>query len=113
MSPKFGDIYYLWILLNKIKEDIRIINRIVRESYKDAFYALGLLNIDREYISSINEIRHWATASFCRSLFVMLITSDSLLMHAHVFKQTYKCLSNDFIHVREQKIGVRGKYTNL
>ncbi|CAH1426030.1 unnamed protein product [Lactuca virosa] len=113
VSPKAGDIYYLRILLNKIKgptcyEDIKKINGIVHDSYKDACYALGLLDDDREYISSINETHHWATASFCRSLFVMLITSDSLSSPAHVFEETYQCLSDDVIHVREQEIGVRG-----
>ncbi|CAH1432511.1 unnamed protein product [Lactuca virosa] len=113
VSPKAGDIYYLRILLNKIKgptcyEDIKKINGIVHDSYKDACYALGLLDDDREYISSINETHHWATTSFCRSLFVMLITSDSLSSPAHVFEETYQCLSDDVIHVREQEIGVRG-----
>ncbi|KAL7616464.1 hypothetical protein Lser_V15G00051 [Lactuca serriola] len=113
VSPKAGDIYYLRILLNKIKgptcyEDIKTINGIVHDSYKDACYALGLLDDDREYISSINETHHWATASFCRSLFVMLITSDSLSSPAHVFEETYQCLSDDVIHIREQEIGVRG-----
>nr|KAJ0204989.1 hypothetical protein LSAT_V11C500262960 [Lactuca sativa] len=97
------------ILLNKIKgptcyEDIRTIN-----GTKDACYALGLLDDDREYISSINETHHWATAFFCRSVFVMLITSDSLSRSVHVFEETYKCLFDDVIHVREQEIGIRAK----
>ncbi|XP_023741901.2 uncharacterized protein LOC111889982 [Lactuca sativa] len=113
VSPKAGDIYYLRILLNKIKgptsyEDIKTINGIVHDSYKDACYALGLLDDNREYISSINETHHWATTSFCRSLFVMLITSDSLSSPAHVFEETYQYLSDDVIHVHEQEIGVRG-----
>nr|KAJ0188861.1 hypothetical protein LSAT_V11C900488340 [Lactuca sativa] len=113
MSPKSGDIYYLWILLNKIKgptcyEDIRTINGIMHESYKDACYALGLLDVDREYISSINETHYWATASFCRSLFVMLITLDCLSRTTHVFKEMFKSLSDDVIHVREQEISIRG-----
>lgn len=118
VSPKSGDIYYLRILLNKVKgptcyEDIKTVDGTVYDSYKDACYALGLLDDDREYISSINETHHWASASFCRSLFVMLITSDSLSRPDHVFKETYKCLSDDVIHVREQEIGVTGKYNDL
>ncbi|CAH1426925.1 unnamed protein product [Lactuca virosa] len=113
VSPKSGDVYYLRILLNKVKgptcyEDIRTVNGTVYDSYKDACYALGLLDDDREYISSIQETHHWATASFCRSLFVMLITSDSLSRPHHVFKETYNCLSDDVVHVREQEIGVKG-----
>nr|KAJ0217388.1 hypothetical protein LSAT_V11C300120120 [Lactuca sativa] len=36
----------------------------------------------------------------------MLITLDSLSMYAHVFKEKYKCLSNDVIHVCEQEVDV-------
>ncbi|CAI9277014.1 unnamed protein product [Lactuca saligna] len=93
VSPKSGDLYYLCILLNKVKgptcyEDIRTVNGTICDSYKDAYYALGLLDDDIEYISSIHETYYWVIASFCRSLFVMLITSDSLSRHHHVFKET-------------------------
>nr|KAJ0190538.1 hypothetical protein LSAT_V11C800411840 [Lactuca sativa] len=103
VSPKSGDVYYLRILLNKAKgptcyEDIRTVNSTVYESYKDVCDAL-------EYISSIHETHHWAIASFCRSLFVMLITSDSLCRPHHVFKVTYNCLFDDVVHIREQEIG--------
>ncbi|CAH1446995.1 unnamed protein product [Lactuca virosa] len=112
VSPKSGDVYYFRILLNKVKGptcygNIRTVNETVYESYKDACYALGLLDDDREYISSIYETHHWATVSFCGSLFVMLITSDSLSRPHHVFKETYNCLSDDVVHIREQEIGVR------
>ncbi|CAH1433200.1 unnamed protein product [Lactuca virosa] len=43
-----------------------------------------------------------------KSLFVMLITPDSLSRPHHVFKETYNCLSDDVVHVREQEIGVKG-----
>nr|KAJ0205286.1 hypothetical protein LSAT_V11C500296760 [Lactuca sativa] len=93
VSPKFGDVYYLRLLLNKVKgptcyEDIRIVNGTVYESYKDACYALGLLDDDR------------------KSLFVTLITSDSRSRPHHVFKEIYNCLSDDVLHIREQEIGI-------
>nr|KAJ0216693.1 hypothetical protein LSAT_V11C300102540 [Lactuca sativa] len=113
VSLKCGDVYYLRILLNKVKgptcyEDIRMVNGTVYDSYKDACYALGLLDDDREYILYIQETHHSATASFCRSLFVMLITSDTLSRPHHVFKETYSCLSDDVVHVHEQEISVKG-----
>ncbi|KAL7610927.1 hypothetical protein Lser_V15G12908 [Lactuca serriola] len=113
VSPKSSDVYYLRIFLNKVEgptcyEHLRTVNGTVYDSYKDACYALGLLDDDREYIYSIQETDHWATACFCRSLFVMLITSDSLSRPHHVFKETYNCHSDDVIHVREQEIGVKG-----
>ncbi|XP_023737094.1 uncharacterized protein LOC111885033 [Lactuca sativa] len=89
-------------------EDIRTVNRAIYDSYKDVCYAIGLLDDDSGYISSIQETNHWVTASFYRSLFVMLITSDSLSRPHHVFKKTYNCLSDDVVHVREQEINVKG-----
>nr|KAJ0206675.1 hypothetical protein LSAT_V11C500274400 [Lactuca sativa] len=105
VSPKSAEVYYVRILLKKVKgptcyEDIRTVKETIYESYKDSCYALGLLDDDREYISSIHETHYWATASFCRSLLFMLITSDSLSRPHHVFKQTYNCLSDDVVHNR-------------
>nr|XP_043639303.1 uncharacterized protein LOC122610374 [Erigeron canadensis] len=113
VSPKSGQLYYLRILLNKVKgpmcfEDIRRVNGVVQETYKDACYALGLLDDDKEYIASIKETHQWATASFCRSLFVMLVTSDTLCRPDHVFKEAYQYLSDDVVHVRQQEMGVTG-----
>ncbi|XP_052627243.1 uncharacterized protein LOC111906779 [Lactuca sativa] len=104
---------FLRILLNKVKcptcyEDIRTVNRTIYDSYKDACYTLVLLDDDREYKSSIHETHHWATASFRRPLFVMLITSNSLSEPHHVFKETYNCHSGDVVHVCEEEIDVIG-----
>nr|KAJ0187702.1 hypothetical protein LSAT_V11C900480530 [Lactuca sativa] len=89
------------ILLNKIKgltfyEDIRTVNRTIYESYKDICYAFGLLHDDRELVL------------LSEGFFVMLITSDSLSRPDHVFKESYKCLLDDVIHVHEKEIGVTG-----
>nr|KAJ0211126.1 hypothetical protein LSAT_V11C400225350 [Lactuca sativa] len=104
-------VMFLRILLNKVKcptcyEDIRTVNRTIYDSYKDACYTLVLLDDDREYKSSIHETHHWATASFRRPLFVMLITSNSLSEPHHVFKETYNCHSGDVVHVCEEEIDV-------
>nr|XP_043616040.1 uncharacterized protein LOC122587953 [Erigeron canadensis] len=116
-SPKSGQLYYLRILLNKVKgptsyDDIKRVNGTLHETFKDACYALGLLDDDREYIASIKETYEWATASYCRSLFVMLVTSDTLCNPDHVFKESYKYLSDDVVHVRQREMGVTGLKLN-
>nr|KAJ0214502.1 hypothetical protein LSAT_V11C400174020 [Lactuca sativa] len=63
VSPKLGEAYFLRILLNKVRgptsfEDIRTVNREICPTFRDACYALGLLDDDKEYIEAIKEASH-------------------------------------------------------
>ncbi|XP_076895082.1 uncharacterized protein LOC143547572 [Bidens hawaiensis] len=56
----FDEAYYLRILLNKVKglecfEDIRTVDGVVSETFRDACYKRGLLDDDKEYIEAIEE----------------------------------------------------------
>ncbi|CAH1422425.1 unnamed protein product [Lactuca virosa] len=60
VSPNLGEAYFLRILLNKVKglksfEEIRTVNGEEYSSFRDACYALGLLDDDKEYIDAIKE----------------------------------------------------------
>ncbi|XP_024962683.1 uncharacterized protein LOC112502897 [Cynara cardunculus var. scolymus] len=60
VSPTLGETYYLRILLNKVKspksfEDIRTVNGNIFPTFRDACYALGLLDDDKKYIDAIEE----------------------------------------------------------
>ncbi|XP_071694488.1 uncharacterized protein [Rutidosis leptorrhynchoides] len=60
VAPAAGDLFYLRILLNKVKgptsyEEIRTVNGILFDNFKDACYHLGLLDDDNEYIEAIKE----------------------------------------------------------
>ncbi|XP_071727994.1 uncharacterized protein [Rutidosis leptorrhynchoides] len=103
VPPKSGECYYLRILLNKVRgptcyEDIRTVNGIVYDTFKEACYAMGLLNDDKEYIASTREPHEWASGQFCRSLFVSLITSDSVSCPDRVWHETCDLLSDDLKH---------------
>ncbi|KAL7608871.1 uncharacterized protein LOC111881522 [Lactuca sativa] len=63
VSPKLGEAYFLRILLNKVKgptsfDEIRMVNGQTHSSFRDACYALGLLDDDKEYIDAIKETSH-------------------------------------------------------
>ena len=70
--------YFLRIMLNHIKgatcfEDLRTVEGVVYETYREACYALGLLDDDKEYIDAIKEASFWDSGWFFRHLFSILI----------------------------------------
>ncbi|XP_047962051.1 uncharacterized protein LOC125206878 [Salvia hispanica] len=77
VPPGSGDMYYLRCLLNVVRgatsyEDIKCVNGIQYATFRDACYALGLLDDDREYIDGITEASFWASAHSIRLLFEAL-----------------------------------------
>ncbi|XP_071714847.1 uncharacterized protein [Rutidosis leptorrhynchoides] len=100
VHPKSGEAYYLRIMLNKVRgptcyEDLRTIDGIIYDTFKEACYAMGLLDDDKEYIASIKEVHQWSTGNACRSHFVSLITTDSITFPDRVWKETCDLLSDD------------------
>ena len=78
IHPTAGEKYYLGGLLNSAKEptsykDIRIVNGVVYPIFKEACYALGLLNDDKEWNDALLEASQWATASQLRELFMTIL----------------------------------------
>ncbi|XP_019150399.1 PREDICTED: uncharacterized protein LOC109147196 [Ipomoea nil] len=67
VPPGSGEIFYLRCLLNKVKGptsylDIKTVDGVQYESFRDACCARGLVDDDREYVHAIEEASHWATA---------------------------------------------------
>ncbi|CAH1452578.1 unnamed protein product [Lactuca virosa] len=68
VSPNLSEAYFLRILLNKVKgptsfDEIRTVNCEAHSSFRDACYALGLLDDDKEYIDAIKEASHSGSAT--------------------------------------------------
>lgn len=101
------------IFLNKVKRptcyaDIRTINGVTYPSFKEACYALGLLDDDREYVEFIKESSLWESVHYLRALFVMLLTCDSMSMPQSVWEQTWKYLSDDILYKQRRILGIPG-----
>ncbi|XP_013601568.1 PREDICTED: uncharacterized protein LOC106309027 [Brassica oleracea var. oleracea] len=83
VSPGSGQLFYLRLLLTKVKgptrfEDIKTIDGVEYPSFQDACYALGLLDDDQKYIDAIMEASNWGSATFLRKLFMRLLSSQKL-----------------------------------
>nr|KAJ0199760.1 hypothetical protein LSAT_V11C600319750 [Lactuca sativa] len=83
VSPNLGEAYFLRILLNKVKgpksfEEICIINGEEYSSFRDACYALGLLDDDKKYIDEIKEASHSGSGFYLRFLFATLLMCNTM-----------------------------------
>ncbi|XP_024964285.1 uncharacterized protein LOC112504569 [Cynara cardunculus var. scolymus] len=98
VSPTVGEGYYLQILLNKVKgpksfEDIRTVNGKTFLTFRDACYALGLLDNDKKYIEAIEEANLTASGFYLRFLFATMLISNSLCRPEFVWEKNMAILS--------------------
>nr|XP_009804789.1 PREDICTED: uncharacterized protein LOC104249954 [Nicotiana sylvestris] len=103
VPPGSGEQYYLRMLLNVIKgpkcyEDLRRINNHDHLTFRDACYAMGLLDDDKEYVDAIKEASNWEMSSYLRQLFAMLLLSNSMSRPEYVWEATWILLSDDILH---------------
>ncbi|XP_035842281.1 uncharacterized protein LOC110876254 [Helianthus annuus] len=109
--PSAGEAYYLRILLNKVKgpksfEDIRTVNGTLYLTFRDACYALGLLDDDNEYIEAIKEANLYGSATYLRTLFGTMLMSGSLSRPDFVWVKTWTYLSDDILYRQEKHLNV-------
>ncbi|KAI9121788.1 hypothetical protein K1719_007178 [Acacia pycnantha] len=72
-TPAQGELHYLRLLLTKVRgaktyTDIRTVNTVVYPTFREACYALGLLDDDKEYIDAIKETSSWASGNNLRQI---------------------------------------------
>ncbi|XP_019168949.1 PREDICTED: uncharacterized protein LOC109164859 [Ipomoea nil] len=100
VPPGTGEIFYLRCLLNKVKGptsylDIKQVNGVQYDSFRDACSARGLVDDDKEYIQAIEEASQWATGVNLRRLFVTLLMSNSMAKPEVVWEAAWTYLSDD------------------
>ncbi|XP_039683008.1 uncharacterized protein [Medicago truncatula] len=64
VPPTTGELFYLRLMLTKVQgptsyEDIRTINNVCYDTYREACFASGFLMDDKEYIATIKEASVW------------------------------------------------------
>ncbi|XP_019184791.1 PREDICTED: uncharacterized protein LOC109179750 [Ipomoea nil] len=81
--------------LRKCYEDIRTVNGVQYDSFRDACYARGLVDDDNEYVDAIDEASHWASVDQLRRLFVTLLMSSCMGKPEIVWHAVWQHLSDD------------------
>ena len=109
VSPNLEEAYFLRILLNKVKgprsfEEIRTVNGEEYLSFRDACYALGLLDDDKEYIDAIKEASHSGSGFYLRFLFATLLMCNSMSKPEVVWENTWEYLSDGILYNQRQKL---------
>lgn len=107
VPPSRSELYYMRMLLSQVKgvesfEDIRTINGVLYNSYREACYALGLLDDDKEYIDAIQESSLWGSADYLRRLFVLLLFSNSMSRPSFVWNTCWQYFSDDILYRRRR-----------
>lgn len=100
---RVGELYYLRLLLNFVKgpisyDEIKTVNGVIHSTSRDACFALGLLDDDKEYIDAIVETSFWGSGHYLCALFATLLFSTCMTKPKLVWDQTWHLLSKDILY---------------
>ncbi|XP_075640552.1 uncharacterized protein LOC142612333 [Castanea sativa] len=106
--PSNGERFYLRMLLNIVKgprnfEELRTINNVTYPTYKEACYALGLLNDDKEWHDSLIEASSWANGQQLRQLFVTMLLFCEVADPLSLWESNWKLITEDILN-RQRRI---------
>ncbi|KAM3264712.1 hypothetical protein P3L10_001706 [Capsicum annuum] len=98
--PVSRERFYMRMLLNFVKgstsfEIIITINGVSYKTYKEACYALGLLEDDKEWNDFLAEAACWASGNELRNLFVTILIHCQVFDSAKLWRTNYEILSED------------------
>ncbi|XP_057415282.1 uncharacterized protein LOC130710142 [Lotus japonicus] len=108
VPPGSGELYYLRMLLNFQRgctsfEDLRSVNNNVKDNFRDACVALGLLKDDREYINGILDVATFGSGSYCRALFISFLLGNSMSNPVKVWTETWHVLVDGILYDLRRK----------
>ncbi|XP_022023735.1 ATP-dependent DNA helicase pif1-like [Helianthus annuus] len=86
--------------------DIKTVDGKIYHTFKDACFARGLLDDDKEYLMAITEASTWATSDFLRTFFVMLLMSNSISRPGNFWMETKSLLCEDILYQQRRITGI-------
>ena len=78
-------------------------DKVIYPTCKDACFARGLLDDDKEYIDGIIEASQWEMGDYLRNYFIMLIITDSMSRPEVVWEKTWHLLAEDVEQIERRK----------
>ncbi|GJR79669.1 uncharacterized protein Tco_0150454 [Tanacetum coccineum] len=105
--PNWGELFYLRMLLNKVRgatgwDSFKEYDNVVYNTYKEACFARGLMDGDKEYIDGIIEASQWGMGEYLRKHFVMLIMSKTMSRPEVVWEKTWRLLAEDVLEIESR-----------
>jgi hypothetical protein len=110
-----GPRFYLRTLLGYARgptsfDELRTVDNVKYNTFKEACFALGLMNGDGQFIHAIKEASFWGTGMFLRNLFVALLLSGQLHQPGYVWNSTWEELSDDIQPRQRRVLRVNGSF---
>ncbi|XP_038718166.1 uncharacterized protein LOC120011170 [Tripterygium wilfordii] len=111
VHPSAGDAYYLCMLLSHVKgprnfTDIRTVDGIVYDTFKEACNAIGLIADDREWHNAMDEAAQWATSHNLRNLFVTLLLFCEVADANKLFEAQLLNSQEDIVYKVQRRLGI-------
>ncbi|KAH1035115.1 hypothetical protein GYH30_055197, partial [Glycine max] len=103
VAPTTGELFYLRMMLGSCKgptsfEDIRTVVNIQYPTYREACFAMGFLQDDREYVEAIREAKDWGTANYLRKLFLLILLIGAMSKPEEDWNQCWHWLVDDIAY---------------
>ena len=110
IHPSSGQLYYLRILINKLRgprsfEEILTFEGKIYPDYKSACYARGLLDSDIEWHDAMDEAIRWGTPYQLRQLFVLLLIYCEVGSPLSLWNRCWKSLGEDMLNRKRKTFG--------
>ncbi|KAH1253626.1 ATP-dependent DNA helicase PIF6 [Glycine max] len=67
-------------------------------TYREACFAMGFLQDEREYVEAIKEANDWGTANYLRKLFVLVLLTGAISKPEEVWNQCWHWLADDIAY---------------
>jgi hypothetical protein len=113
IPPGIGELFYMRILLTVQRgcqgyDCIYTVEGYRHHSFKDACYALGLLQDDKEFIDAIKEGSELHSGHQLRRMFVALLIMTTMTEPADVWNNTWRILADGILYDRRRQLNMPG-----
>jgi hypothetical protein len=108
-----GEIYFLRMMLTYVKgpltyDSIKKVKGVQYDTIREACFAMGFLEDDREFIHAIKDAHPWGSGFYLRKLFATMLMSGSVNRPNHVWRKTKHLLCDGILHDERLKAKNKG-----